>query len=397
MTGVQEYWRTAQARSVHVHAALLPDWASDFDSLDEELPNLLASLQFLLEHRYDLEERTLLADFLLQLSPYLQNRGLYPILLATCDALGEQAGDSLTQQIRVGLFRSRAYQFLGRWGDAAAELARVEALAQPTAAERRLVLFEAGRFLMNRGENRQGLRRLRAALALCQAENDRPLAALINAEFGAFYVNSGRPAVARPYFEEALQTAGALEDAELWLQSKLMLGVVFRRLGDYAAARTHLEDLLAQVDAERQPNMAATGLHHLAWVALNAGEERSAHEHCYACIALYKKAGDLRGLSDAYEQLGLIHLRVGELNAAERWLLESLRGRTGLGNRQGQASSLRHLATLDLVRGRWWGGGVRLGRSVWLYARVGVLTLGRLRGMARELWEWLWGERRWTL
>lgn len=389
-TSPLDYWRRAQGQAARARLALLPAWQNDYPTLDDEFPNLLASFDWLYNQP---AESAALAGALEQLAGYLHSRGHHPLIVKFSDALAASRQVPHDQQIRLRLLWCRAQQYLGDWQAAGRELARLDQDAGTSAA----VQYEFGRFLIARGDTRRALRKLRLGQSHCRPGMDDGLQALIRAEFGNDQINRGRPDLARREFEATLQVARELGDRELGLQSQLMLGVAFRRLRDYDAARTHLDDLLARLDAERQPNAAATAEHHRAWVALNAGDDDLAWRYCHSSLARYRNVGDERGSSDALEQLGLLHLRAGDLAEAEGCLIESQRGRETLGSLQGQASALRHRATVAFIRHQWLTGAVMFAYSLWLYTRAGALGVHRGVGMWHELTDWLWGARRWTL
>jgi len=114
-------------------------------------------------------------------------------------------------------------------------------------------------------------------------------------------------------------------------------------------------------------------------------------------IALYREIGDTRGLSDAYEQLGIICLAERNIDEAESHLQRSLDVRRAIGNEHGTASCLRHLAVLAIRRGHSIQAAQYLWHSLSTYYRLGVLSRHRLRRTIRELLDWGVGKSPWTV
>jgi tetratricopeptide (TPR) repeat protein len=177
----------------------------------------------------------------------------------------------------------------------------------------------------------------------------------------------------------------------------MMLGVVYRKKREYGRAAAYLQQLLMRAQAQGNKGAEATTAHHLAWVYLNQGNVSEARRLCGQAITLYDEIGDLRGASDAFEQLGLVALAGGENNEALIHLKRSLHVRQELGNRHGAASSLRHLALAYLRMGHLGAAVSHLWQSLWTYHRLGVLSRQRWLAICREFWDWTIGHRRWTV
>jgi tetratricopeptide (TPR) repeat protein len=194
--------------------------------------------------------------------------------------------------------------------------------------------------------------------------------------------------------DQLRQRAGAIETSDHML---LMLGVVYRKMGDYERANNYLQQLIERGEAQNNQSAVATASHHSAWVCLNQDNLAEARRLCGRAVALYKEIGDTRGTSDAYEQLGLIALAEGQEDEALFHLEESLDIRLQLGNQHGAASSLRHLAVAHLKMRQPIGAVRALCQSLAVYRRIGVLTRHRFAAIVREFFDWTMERRRWTV
>jgi hypothetical protein len=112
-------------------------------------------------------------------------------------------------------------------------------------------------------------------------------------------------------------------------------------------------------------------------------------------MTLYADMGDIRGVSDTHEQLGLINLAENRRHEALLYLEQALTTRRHLGNQPGIASSLRRLALAQLCLGHIPLAVCYFAQNLWIYWRRGVVSHQRLNATVRELVEWIVGQRRW--
>lgn len=84
-----------------------------------------------------------------------------------------------------------------------------------------------------------------------------------------------------------------------------------RRQKRYKLAEAHLQELLERAKVRQHNETQATASHHLSWVWLSAGKPERARQLCGEAIGLYEQVSNLRGLADAYEQLGPLTWRNG--------------------------------------------------------------------------------------
>jgi tetratricopeptide (TPR) repeat protein len=174
-------------------------------------------------------------------------------------------------------------------------------------------------------------------------------------------------------------------------------GIILRKIGDYEQARVLLERAREQASAIKSESKVVWISHHLAYVLLNQGNLDLSEGLCNFAINGYEKFKDQWGLSDCYEQMGLICLAKKEFSKAEKYFKSSLGIRRMIGNRHGTASS-----TLDLALVFW---NMRnfpkaifyLLKGFYLYYRLGLLNLMRFRRMLKLALIWTLGNKKWTM
>jgi tetratricopeptide (TPR) repeat protein len=166
-----------------------------------------------------------------------------------------------------------------------------------------------------------------------------------------------------------------------------MLGVVYRNKGDYEQGAKYLQELLERGHSQHNPGVVATASHHLAWLRLREQQVQEASQLASRAKQLYLDINDPRGASDADEQLGLLALMAGDLDAAETYLHSSLTIRRQLGNQQGAANSLGLLADLYARKRKLWLGLYYMGHSWATYRRLGVLTRHQIVKKLKQFWQ----------
>jgi tetratricopeptide (TPR) repeat protein len=174
-------------------------------------------------------------------------------------------------------------------------------------------------------------------------------------------------------------------------------GIISRKIGNYDQARAFLERAKNQASEIESESQVVWVSHHLAYVLLNQGDPDLSEELCNFAIDGYKKFDNQWGLSDCYEQMGLICLAKKEFTKAEKYFKWSLDIRRMIGNRHGTASSI-----LDLALAFW---NMRnfpkaifyLLKGFYLYYKLGILNLTRFRRMLKLALVWTLGNKKWTM
>lgn len=380
-----KHWNLVDRLAAEARLELARRYEDQYDRLDNEFPNLRVS-QSWLAAQDSKEAACFLVAYVEVLASYLRRRGLDAVLRQWCED-GLRACKTLRRNPGwLLLLMSEAQNALGRWEESAATIgAAMEASVvedPPTYARAVLAL---GRLQLNQGDYETALTTLAEAERLLSEQSDYEGVASAHAEVAAYYLNRRELDKALALYQEVdrlRRQAGAVEASNHTL---LMLGVVHRKKEEYEQAAVYLQMLLERGKSQGNPGAMATAAHHLAWVRLDQADVSTARHLCGRAITLYEDIGDVRGLSDAYEQLGLIALSEGRKEEALSHLERSLHVRRQLGNQHGVASSLRRLAIVHLKMGHPLLAVQKLWQSLNTYWRLGVLSRQRLSAILREV------------
>lgn len=362
----------------------------NFRVIDAELGQIKVAI-FGLSQRDDLLSAQSTLEFVHVMSKFLKGRSLNSDLLTYCD-LGLRACEK-TNNNKGWLFllRCEAHYALGSWDksveDALNAVIETKTIIPEVYARATLAL---GRIQFNRGEYTEALSRLSTAQELCLELNDMEGVATVRAEIAAYYLNRGKiNEASRRYLEVAkMREDYGLEDQQN--HSLLMLGVICRRQHKWEQGEEFLVRLYNKGKVSNDPNAMATAEHHRAWIRYDQRCFHEAQELGNSALQIYKRTGDMRGMSDAYEQLGMIELEKGNINLAQIHLENSLILRNQIANQHGVASSLRRLAMLCLSSCSWIEGFRYLVKSIKLYKRLEMLSLPRIAGIIIDAVKWSW-------
>lgn len=356
--------------------------------MDDELPNLFMVRNILSSQKGDSSAQILL-DLIRAISDYLFQRAHYSELLEFC-YVGIKACDQLTlNQGWLSLLRFEADNALGNWDQALVDVNQSIFISQQTdQATFAKAMLALGKFQLNRGNYREALSILSEASELLTNQQDWNGVASAKAELAAYHLNRYKLDQALELYLEAdkyRQKAGEVIPSS---HDLLMLGVIYRRKGEYRKAASSFGELIHRGESIGNPAMIATASHHLAWVLIQENNLVEAYHLARDARNLYIQIRDPRGESDAEEQLGVIELHQGNIQLAIRHLDASLQGRERLGNKHGVASSLRRLATAYIKRGNLILGPFYYTKSLIIYWRLGALSRQRLQSNLRELLRW---------
>jgi tetratricopeptide (TPR) repeat protein len=364
--------------------------------LATEFPNLEASHAWLALQQDALSARLLIA-YTNTLAPYLMERSLPGTLLrwcdealATCERLQEAPEDLL-------LLRIEAQHALAQWEAARASIEEVlrsrEMLSEKHQGR---ATFALGRLELNQGHYERALALLSQAEQHLSDQSDVAQLVAVRAEIAAYYLQRDDLDRALNLYRDVDRLQRGSGGSESGDHVLLMLGIVYRKQRDYARAAIYLQQLLTRATVEGRQNALATAAHHLAWVWINVGHLRRARHLAGQAIARYQEIGDTRGLSDAYEQLGVIALAERNSGEAEVYLQRSLAIRRSIGNEHGIASCLRHLGLVALRKRQ----GILAIRYLWqslsAYHRIGVLSRQRLLRIMGEIRKSAFGKSQWS-
>jgi tetratricopeptide (TPR) repeat protein len=382
-------FRMAAARRLE----LARRYQSQSERLDGEFTNLRASQSWLANQDGD-EEAKLLLAYVEALAPYLRQRGLNGELLRWCED-GLRAGARLRQNLGwLLLLRSEAQNALGQWDEAMDSIRMaVEASYGKDPQSHSRALLALGSLQLNQGDYKVALETLAQAERLLSEQSNYEGVATVRSQIAAYHLNRRELDKALSLYMEVDQLRRRTGAAEASDHTLLMLGVVYRKKRLFEQSITHLQQLLERGEKNNNRGAMATAAHHLAWVHLDQHNLTEAQQLCGRAIELYTEIGDLRGLSDAYEQLGMLSLAQGRGKDALPYLEQSLDMRRRLGNRHGSASSLRYLAIAHFRLGHpsvaiWY-----LRQTLSTYQRLGMLNRRQAVAILRKLLVWLVGKR----
>jgi tetratricopeptide (TPR) repeat protein len=206
------------------------------------------------------------------------------------------------------------------------------------------------------------------------------------------------------HFQEAIKLYGDVITLreELGLLYKIIgplshQGIISRKIGNYDEAQFLLEKAKSQATEFGSESQVVWISHHLAYVFLNQGNSDLSEELCKFSTDGYQKFDNQWGLSDCYEQMGLICLAQKKYAEAEEYFRWSLNIRIMIGNRHGTASSTLDLALAFWNRHNFPKAVFYMLKGFYLYYKLGILNLTRLRRMLKLALGWTLQNKKWTM
>ncbi|MFO1268085.1 MAG: tetratricopeptide repeat protein [Rubrivivax sp.] len=207
-------------------------------------------------------------------------------------------------------------------------------------------------FHFQRGELQRGLELALAGGPLARAAGDDVAQLRSASAAAACSAMSGQLDQALGHCTEALRLAHRIGDRRRIADAHSNLGILHTRRGDDAAALGHFEQALAIYRELDQPEGIARILEFIAGLHGHRDEWQLAKRHAEEAVALHRRHGTASASRmHAQMSLGLSHLELGELDAAERELLAALRLARELEQRQNELAIECRLALLATRRG----------------------------------------------
>jgi len=217
-------------------------------------------------------------------------------------------------------------------------------------------------------------------------------------EVFAFYeMNLGRFQKANHLYKEIIDLRKQIGTYHKLISPLVHQGIVMRKMKKYNEAIEYLTEAKNQDNKTGNKNYPTWINHHLAYVHLNQGNLPIAEELCKSSLKEYKKLENQEGISDCYEQLGLIHLAKNEWDNAEKNFKIALDIRESIGNRHGKASALLDLALASYHKKWYFKSIIFVIKGLVLYYKIGILNRIRLSRMLRLVYVWTVGKRNWTM
>lgn len=145
------------------------------------------------------------------------------------------------------------------------------------------------------------------------------------------------------------ETAAALGDGRRLPELERKLAEVHLRLGDYAAADSHLKAALDLLDASEHGR--ARILADRSLVSARSGNEEEARSLAAESLHQAEKAADTGALAQAHNILGILDKRSGQLDDSLKHLEQSLAIAESLGDPSARVAALNNLALVGGDRG----------------------------------------------
>lgn len=165
--------------------------------------------------------------------------------------------------------------------------------------------------------------------------------------------------------------AGFVADARTRAEALRGAGLLTWDQGEYATARSLLEESLALSRQAGDQEGIANSLNNLGLVAQDQGHNAEARTFYEDSLAIRREIGDKRGISVSLNNLGKLACQQGRYAEARSLLEESLLLDEELGNRRGTATSLYNLGTVALAQQNYPKAGTWFQQSLDLYRATG--------------------------
>jgi predicted ATPase len=168
---------------------------------------------------------------------------------------------------------------------------------------------------------------------------------------GALASDQGDYAAARSLLEQSLEIWRELQDLRGIASSLHLLGIIARHQGDYGAARDLYEESLAiRRTAGDKPGVLFS-LRHLGVVFVNQGDRVAARACLQEALGIARDLGDPLGITEILSGLGSMALDEGDCGTARAFHEESLAIRRRSGDLQNLSYSLNSLANVSYCQG----------------------------------------------
>jgi predicted ATPase/class 3 adenylate cyclase len=185
---------------------------------------------------------------------------------------------------------------------------------------------------------------LRAALAWSlEQEGSGEMALRLAGALAWFWSGHHYLSEGRRWLEQSLALATLSHAAErhprAWAQVVTGIGDLASEQGDFATARTDVEQGVAIWRTLNDKRGLASALDQLGWMALQRGDHVQAQSHFEELVQLSRDQGNVKATIQAIQSLGRVQMQKGELSAARSRFEEAL----ALSRKTGHTVSLVHM------------------------------------------------------
>ncbi len=189
------------------------------------------------------------------------------------------------------------------------------------------------------------------ALLIAQRENDAPVAARSHILIGTLYRRLGELWFARDHFNAVLNNTLRHGNKILIAQAHNGIGIVHFLAGNFDTARASFEQAIAALDKTDDPLLRGSIDVNLATIATLQGQMRESVVLFERAIPQLERARNPRLRVNAYSNLGYSLLRLGEMSRAEEVLRQALVQARECEAPLIAASTLETLGDLHFLRG----------------------------------------------
>ncbi|MCE7988097.1 MAG: hypothetical protein DYG89_43585 [Caldilinea sp. CFX5] len=200
---------------------------------------------------------------------------------------------------------------------------------------------------------------------------------------GVLATDQGDYAAARSLIEEGLAIRRKLEDKNGVANSLGNLGNIARQQGDYADARNRYEECLRTFEELGETWSIATTLLNLGAIAHEQGDYSSAYSYYQKSLAIYKQLGDERSVAILLVNLGNMAAEQGDYTSGYQFLEQGLILYRKLGDLIGTSTALLNQGIVSAQMGNY-------SQAIILYQEALTLQekVGERPGIAHSLLHW---------
>ena len=357
LESIREYARTklrdaaAYERMAAYFIAYVERHASDYDLLERELPNIVATLQ----GAFDQGSAGALVRGANAFYHFLETRGLYDLAAILLDRAEQAARGSADPAALVTtlLHRGRLAERHGNFPRAEACYEEGLALARTTghAAGISALLQNLGAVAIRRGDDSRAESFLLEGLTLARDLGDAERISALLGNLAAIAVDRSAYAQAETYYQESLALARTLGNRERISALLQGLGVTAVQRGDYAPAEAYLHEGLALARAIGHRERLSHLLVNLGAVATCRGDYARAEGILREGLALARSINNPECISHLLEKLAeLAHCR-GDDGPAAAYAQEGLALARTLGHRKHTSALLKIQAVITANQG----------------------------------------------
>jgi len=255
------------------------------------------------------------------------------------------------EKTQIHLRRGQVYEFIGKWGEAETDYHAALESAKDDMASKASAQYAMGKLNRLRGDYESALEWLGQAKEARTTLEDATGLSQVLIETSILLLRKGEYAQARTLLNEGLALARKAGDKFNTAQALNNLGNVISDQGDTVAARASYEESLALRREMGDKAGIAGSLNNLGIVAITQGDYTVARALYEESLALVREIGDKRGITSALNNLGGVAYEQGDSTAARAFFEESLALKREMGDRRGIAMSLNNLGSLVQIQG----------------------------------------------